>query len=134
MTFLTLAKILEAGMLICFGISWPISIRKSLKLKFVRGKSLGFLGMVFVGYLFGMGAKYLRAVHLGQPPELVTLLYGLNACLVATEIFLYFRYRHNPCPVLDRKAEARDSAGLRSEISDGHWGLDRAPGPRERRG
>ena len=93
-----IGKVLEAGMLICFGLSWPVSIFKSLRMKYVRGKSLPFMCLIFVGYLFGLSAKYLRAAAMGTSPELVTVLYGLNACFVGTEIFLYFRYRHRKAP------------------------------------
>ena len=95
---LLIGKLLEAGMLVCFGVSWPIAILKSVRMKYVRGKSLGFMCMVFLGYLLGIGAKFLRAAYVGELPELVTILYGLNACFVGTEILLYFKYRHHPHP------------------------------------
>ena len=34
-------SIFEVMMLVCFGVSWPISIAKSLRTRFVRGKSAG---------------------------------------------------------------------------------------------
>jgi len=46
--------VLEAIMLICFGVSWPASIYKSYTLKKVTGKSQIFLWLVFVGYIFGL--------------------------------------------------------------------------------
>ena len=47
----------EAIMLICFGISWPFNIAKSLKSRTAKGKSLPFEICVVVGYLFGIAGK-----------------------------------------------------------------------------
>ena len=97
-------RFLETAMLICFGCSWPISIFKSWRTKFVRGKSIAFMVLIFVGYLAGTGAKFFRAVHAGQPPEWNTSLYILNVILVAIDISLYVKYRRNHEPVMARAA------------------------------
>jgi hypothetical protein len=47
----------EAGMLLCFATSWPIAIIKMVKSKRAEGKSLGFVLLVFIGYLLGIAAK-----------------------------------------------------------------------------
>ena len=47
-------SIFEAGMLICFGISWPFAIAKVIKAKSVKGISLGFLNLVFIGYILAI--------------------------------------------------------------------------------
>lgn len=99
-SLMTWGKLFEAVMLTCFGCSWPISIYKSLSTKHVRGKSVGFMILVFIGYLFGSTSKFLRAAAVGEPPEWVTFLYMLNAGLVATDLLLYFKYRNNPDPAL----------------------------------
>ncbi len=85
-------------MLICFGLSWPISILKSLRTKYVRGKSLGFMTLVFVGYISGLSAKLFRAAAAGVWPEWNTPLYVMNAIFVAIDIYLYMRYRNNTAP------------------------------------
>jgi ABC-type Na+ efflux pump permease subunit len=90
------AQLFEAGMLICFGISWPASIRKTLRAKRVEGKSLAFLGMIFSGYLAGIAAKLLLAAEAGTWPQAVTLLYAVNAAMVAADIGLYLHYRRHP--------------------------------------
>lgn len=77
----------EALMLICFGISWPMSILKTLKTKVVDGKSPLFLSIVFLGYIFGITHKCLYSV------DLVLILYVLNFIMVGTDLFLYFHYR-----------------------------------------
>ena len=88
----TLASFLEAGMLICFGVSWPVAITKTLRAKKVSGKSFGFLVLVFIGYLCGIGAKFSIASASGKPLEWVTALYALNALMVAVDGLLYLRY------------------------------------------
>ena len=45
------AEIFEAGMLLCFGCSWPMNIAKSLRAGTARGKSLAFELFVLVGYI-----------------------------------------------------------------------------------
>lgn len=97
-------------MLVCFGCSWPISILKSWRSKFVRGKSVIFLLLVFIGYIAGATGKVLRAKYEGKLPELTTLLYAFNALLVMIDIMLYYKYRHNHEPVT--KDLARDIARM----------------------
>jgi hypothetical protein len=73
-------------MLLCFGISWPISIAKALRTKTVAGKSPVFMGIVITGYGFGVIHKILYSF------DWVTYLYALNLILVAVDMSLYFRY------------------------------------------
>jgi hypothetical protein len=108
-SLLMTGKILEAAMLICFGCSWPISIFKSWRTKFVQGKSLGFMYLIFTGYIVGIAHKFARAASDGEAPEWTTVLYALNAILVGIDVALYFRYRHNHEPV---------SAELASQIAE----------------
>lgn len=89
-----LGETLEAAMLLCFGLSWPISILKSLRTKVVHGKSLGFLWLVLVGYLAGLAAKFLHAAATKTTPVWNTPLYAVNAFFVAVDLVLYYRYRH----------------------------------------
>lgn len=51
--------IFEFLMLVCFGFSWPFSIAKSLKSKSAEGKSLMFMALVELGYIFGIVHKLL---------------------------------------------------------------------------
>ncbi len=88
-------QLFEAVMLICFGLSWPISILKSWRIKFVRGKSPAFMSLIFFGYLSGITYKLLDAWVNQTSPEWTTSLYALNAVFVATDLMLYIRYRHN---------------------------------------
>ncbi len=79
-------SIFEITMLVCFGISWPISIRKAVKTKVVEGKSPLFMTIVCLGYLSGTVHK---AIYSLDP---VIALYILNFFLVATDLCLYYRY------------------------------------------
>jgi hypothetical protein len=83
----------EAGMIICFGISWPVAIRKTLKTKSVHGKSRMFLLLVLCGYGLGILHKIFFSL------DFVLLLYLFNFAMVLIEICLYFRYHKNLPPV-----------------------------------
>jgi hypothetical protein len=85
-------SIFEAGMLICFGVSWPVNIYKSIKSRTAAGKSVVFLYLVWAGYLSGIINKLLYNF------DLIFWLYVLNALLVGTDIVLYYRNR-----ALDRR-------------------------------
>jgi len=82
-------SILEAAMIICFGISWPINVLKTVKTKSTKGKSLPFLLLVFVGYLFGTTAKVLYDANY------VLIFYLFNTTFVGADILLYFKYRRS---------------------------------------
>lgn len=86
-----LAQCFEAGMLVCFGLSWPVDILKSLRVKRTEGKSLAFMVMILIGYALGLTAKVLTASASEAPLEWVTALYALNLLLVAVDIALYVR-------------------------------------------
>jgi hypothetical protein len=79
-------SIFEAIMLICFGLSWPISIAKALRTKKVEGKSPLFMAVICLGYLSGITHKILYA------RDWVIILYTINLIMVATDLFLYFHY------------------------------------------
>ncbi len=83
-------SIFEAIMLICFGISWPISIAKAVHTKVVAGKSPLFMAVVFIGYASGLAFKVTGTL------DWVTFLYALNMIMVAIDFTLYFRYLPKP--------------------------------------
>ncbi len=80
-----MTQLLEIFMLICFGISWPVSVIKSLKSKSTQGKSLVFLITIIFGYLCGIGAKLI-----GGQINYVIALYILNLLFVSFDTALYF--------------------------------------------
>ena len=75
-------SVLEAGMMICFGASWPFQVAKTYKTKEVKGKSILFLWLVEIGYVLGM------LHHILYAPDNVIYLYLLNFILVGTDITL----------------------------------------------
>ncbi|MFH1414755.1 MAG: hypothetical protein ABIH89_01545 [Elusimicrobiota bacterium] len=79
-------SIFEAIMLICFGVSWPVSIAKSVRTKVVSGKSPLFMAILCAGYMSGLVHKILYSY------DWVTYLYAVNMLLVATDLALYYRY------------------------------------------
>lgn len=83
-------EILEAVMVICFGLSWPLSIIKSYKARTAKGKSLFFLMFIFIGYLCGIGWKMI-AYSNGYGFSYPTVFYFINLFMVGTDIALYFR-------------------------------------------
>lgn len=71
-------------MLLCFGISWPVNVIKSIRMKSTKGKSLVFLLAIFVGYIFGITHKLLYS------RDYVLYLYIFNIVMVGTDLILYF--------------------------------------------
>jgi 4-amino-4-deoxy-L-arabinose transferase-like glycosyltransferase len=87
------AQAFEALMMVCFGVSWPVAIYKTLRTRRTEGKSLLFLLLILLGYVAGIAAKFIVAAQSHTKPNWVTLLYAANAIMVAVDIFLYQRYR-----------------------------------------
>ena len=90
-----MVHILEAGMLVCFGISWPFNIAKSLRSRTAKGKSVIYEILVVVGYFFGLAAK----IILGDV-NYVLIFYIVDILMVTTDIILTFRNRR-----LDRERD-----------------------------
>ncbi len=80
-----MSEILEAAMIICFGISWPMNIIKSLKTKTTKGKSLIFLIFIFVGYIAGVSSKLVSGNI-----TYVFAFYVLNLVMVGIDMVLYY--------------------------------------------
>ena len=81
-------KVLEAVMMICFGVSWPLSIWKTYRVKNPSGKSIAFLWLIIVGYLSGMAGKIVTG-----NVDWVIGFYALNTLMVGTDLFLVYLYR-----------------------------------------
>jgi len=95
-TGLSWPQVLEAGMLICFGISWPLAIVKMLKSRRTEGKSLPFTLLVLLGYVLGITAKVAYAlIHETEVPS-VTWLYAVNSFTVGVDALLYLYYHRHP--------------------------------------
>lgn len=81
-----MAQLFEAFMVISFGISWPLSIYKSLKSKTAKGKSLLFMCFILFGYVCGIAAKLISGNI-----TYVFIFYVINFVMVFADIVLYFR-------------------------------------------
>ena len=87
--YLTEMSIFEAGMLLCFGASWPFAVAKTYKTKSVKGKSKLFLFLIILGYIFGIINKIINSM------DFVFWLYVINLLLVSIDFFLCIIYRKN---------------------------------------
>lgn len=88
-----MADILECMMVVCFGISWPLSIIKLWKTRTAKGKSILFSLFVWIGYIFGIISKALSG-----RTNYVFVFYIINLAAVTIDIILYFRnHRLDKC-------------------------------------
>ena len=92
---MNIVHVLEAGMLVCFGISWPFNIAKSLRSRTAKGKIVIYEILVVVGYFFGLAAK----IILGDV-NYVMIFYIVDILMVTTDIILTLRNRR-----LDRERD-----------------------------
>jgi len=110
MNLTIVTELLEALTIFCFGLSWPISIRKSLISRTAKGKSLFFEVFLIVGYAFGIARKLIQVLYMGYPLGegfgvftfyLSFFFYILNCVEISIDIALYFRNVR-----IDREREA----------------------------
>lgn len=83
-----MAYILEAAMLVCFGLSWPMNAYKSFKAGTAGGTSWQFLALITAGYLAGIAAKLLS-----DPTSWVLVVYYLNLAFLGVNWAVYVRNR-----------------------------------------
>ena len=86
----------ECIMLICFGLSWPISVYKSFTSRSTKGKSVIFILAILVGYIAGIIGKIA-----GNLINYVLVIYIINVVMVLTDLVMYF---------LNKKAETKIKA------------------------
>ena len=93
-----MTDLLEALMILCFGLSWPISIRKSWTSRTAKGKSLFFEVFLLIGYIFGIARKcilFSQAMAAGQSEGFLFYLgwffYVLDFIEISIDVALYFR-------------------------------------------
>lgn len=84
-----MSEILETLMLVCFGISWPMSLYKNIKAKTAKTMSLGFILMITAGYIAGISAKLCLGCY-----NYVLIIYFLNLFVVSMNIIVYFINRN----------------------------------------
>ena len=102
-----ITDLLEALTIFCFGLSWPISIRKSYVSRTAKGKSLFFEVFLLIGYAIGIIRKIIQ-VSMGSSGFIFYLsffFYCFNFVAISIDVALYFRNSK-----LDREAHARHEA------------------------
>lgn len=104
-----ITDLLEALMILCFGLSWPISIRKSWISRTAKGKSLFFEVFLLIGYIFGITRKIILFANPATDTNWIFFLswffYVLNFVEISIDVALYFRNKK-----LDALAEGKLSA------------------------
>lgn len=88
-----IATICETIMVICFGISWPLSIYKSATSKSTKGKSPYFTMAIITGYVAIIIGKIVLGEFTYWLDILKFVLYIVNLVMVSTDLALYFRNR-----------------------------------------
>lgn len=78
-------QIFEFIMLFCFGISWPISVYKSIRTGSTKGKSVVFILAIIIGYISGILGKIFS-----HQLSYVLVLYCINLIIVSADLVLYF--------------------------------------------
>ena len=88
-----MAAVLEAIMLVCFGLSWPINAMKAWKARTAAGTSWMFLALITLGYVSGIAAKFA-----GGTVNWVLAVYLFNLFALIAHWVVYARNKQ-----LDRK-------------------------------
>ena len=84
-------QIFEFIMLACFGLSWPISVYKSIKSKSTQGKSVVFIVAIIIGYISGIIGKIIN-----DQLTYVLIIYCFNLIVVSVDLVLFFINRTRP--------------------------------------
>ncbi len=86
-----MADIFEVIMLICFGLSWPINIRKAWIGRTAKGTSVVFYFFILIGYIAGLISKAIKMNAGISTPWYVWFFYVLNSLMVTCGILIWFR-------------------------------------------
>lgn len=106
---MNLAHLLEAGMLVCFGFSWPLNVVKAYRAKTARGTSLAFIILIIAGYIAGISAKIINNQF-----NYVLGVYFLNLAIVSANVFVYIRNKR-----LDKKSSGSKNIKIKKlDIKD----------------
>ena len=90
-------QIFEFIMLACFGLSWPISVYKSIKSKSTQGKSIVFIIAIIIGYISGIIGKIVN-----HQLTYVLIIYCFNLIVVSVDLVLFFINRNNEKKILEK--------------------------------
>ena len=82
--------IFELVMLVCFGLSWPISVWKSIQSRSTKGKSVVFIIAIIIGYVSGIAGKIVS-----NQVNYVLIAYCFNLVVVSIDLCMYFVNKYN---------------------------------------
>lgn len=74
-------------MVVSFGALWALNVLKSYRARTTKGKSLGFLLLIFFGYIAGIFSKLVSPSYKWY----VLFFYVLNLLMVGCDLILYAR-------------------------------------------
>mgnify|MGYP003553699732 CR=1 FL=1 len=80
-----MTEVLESVMLICFGLSWPISVVKNIKAHTAKNMSLKFILLIIAGYIAGIAAKFVSGTF-----NYVLAVYFFDLVAVSVNLIVYF--------------------------------------------
>ncbi len=83
-----MAEILEATMLLCFGLSWPLNAYKSFHARTAAGTSWQFIALITAGYVAGIAAKLIAGAV-----SWVLVVYFVNLACLGINWAVYLRNR-----------------------------------------
>lgn len=88
-----MSELFEIIMIVSFGASWPMNVIKSYKARTNKGKSLGFLCLIFFGYIAGIISKLINEAYMSSISSkwYVLFFYVLNFIMVGADLCLYVR-------------------------------------------
>ena len=87
-----MAEALEAIMLICFGLSWPMNAYKNFKARTAAGTSWQFILLITLGYFAGIAAKFVSGTI-----NWVLAVYFLNVVCIAKRFNQCIRVGKHKC-------------------------------------
>ena len=104
-----MAELLEAVMLVSFGLSWPISVMKNIRARSAKSMSLGFTLLIIAGYVSGITAKIISG-----KTNYVLAVYIINLLIVSANVAIYIR---------NKKLDSLKEAGSKAGQNGGHEGV-----------
>ena len=85
-----MSELLESVMLICFGLSWPVSVVKNIKAHTAKSMSLPFILLIITGYIAGISSKIINHNY-----SYVLVIYFFNLFVVSMNVVVYFINRNS---------------------------------------
>ncbi len=80
-------SIFELLFFVFIACAWPTSMIRMIRNKSTKGKSVVFSVLLLIGYVFGIGHKFLYDF------DWVVVIYFFNALLILSDIVIYFVIR-----------------------------------------